>query len=154
MGEIRFAAHVPARIPCCRAKLATFSTDAKVPALNRKVASGTLEGRLDFSLTCLHRAKLAVRSPPRSNAHGHYALSATSFAEGGVSPAPRGKTQSVSWVSKTKGVARPRFHPKGARFPDLGDGLRQFGAPCNSDARRAVLLGDASGSSAEEDRGA
>ena len=68
--------------------LTTFSVSANVPTLIRRSASETLPGAMAFSKKSLHPVKLGAEAPHRTNAGGHFVMSAAQFEYGSKRVSP------------------------------------------------------------------
>ena len=129
MGKMGFAAGTPAGIEALRGRVTAFLAGAEIPALLFKGALVALRGKLECARNSPRREESGVQAPLRSNAPGRCVSSVASCGkEGG--PVKAGRTaQSVSRSSSNYDVWVPDMPNGGVRFPILGDGPRQFGAP-------------------------
>ena len=127
--------------------------DARILALLRKGALGSLERKLDYTRNCLHPRKLGEEVQFKATVVGRNVSSMASFDFGNARPASRGATQSASRFSWDTEVPGPKMRSDGGSSPDLAGRLYQFCAPKHSESCRAVILKDAMVFTAEEARG-
>ena len=92
-AEARFAAIIPAQIAGCRGKFTALVSEADIPALLRKGASGVLDERSDFLRVISTLWKQELDTFLRVDQTGHYVLSEVAF--GGV---PTFSASSFEWA--------------------------------------------------------
>ena len=128
VGDVRYAADIPAGIAGGRGEIAASLLGADIAALLREGALGSLGGQSDYTRNAAALKKMCVDVPLEVRGMGHYGLRAALFG-GKCEKSVRGLTYSVSYFQLDISMGRPNVSNGGQRSPCAGDGSYIFEHP-------------------------